>query len=78
MNEVPIKEMPGNSRRIPESGLPFEIERIAHAGIKAVMLFGVSHHKDEQDRQRYVEIPWTARKDAPLGQDYSSGTLRPL
>ena len=38
--------MPGVSR-IPEKQLPREIERIARAGIKAVMLFGVSHHKDE-------------------------------
>jgi porphobilinogen synthase len=42
---VSIKEMRGICR-IPEKGLPFEIERVAKAGIKAVMLFGVSHHKD--------------------------------
>lgn len=42
---VPIESMPGISR-IPEKRLQQEIERIAKAGIRAVMLFGVSHHKD--------------------------------
>ncbi len=42
---IPIESMPG-MRRIPEKKLPAEIERIAAAGIRAIMLFGVSHHKD--------------------------------
>ncbi|MFR2697597.1 MAG: porphobilinogen synthase, partial [Proteus mirabilis] len=42
----PIKSMPGVVR-IPEKRLAYEIERIAKAGIKTVMTFGVSHHLDE-------------------------------
>jgi porphobilinogen synthase len=44
-DSVPIPEMPG-IYRIAERRLPFEIERIAKVGIKAIMLFGVSHRKD--------------------------------
>jgi len=43
---VEIKSMPG-VRRIPESQLAREIERYARAGVRAVMTFGISHHKDE-------------------------------
>ena len=42
---VPITSMPG-VMRIPESKLAGEIERYARAGLKSVMLFGVSHHLD--------------------------------
>ena len=42
---VPISSMPGVSR-IPEKNLAAEIKSIAADGVKAVMLFGVSHHKD--------------------------------
>ena len=40
-----ITSMPGVNR-IPESKLASEIERYARAGIRAVMTFGISHHKD--------------------------------
>ncbi|MBW5406752.1 porphobilinogen synthase [Morganella morganii] len=40
-----IDSMPG-VMRIPEKRLAYEIERIAKAGIKSVMTFGVSHHLD--------------------------------
>ncbi|BBG58978.1 Delta-aminolevulinic acid dehydratase [Providencia rustigianii] len=43
---APIASMPGVVR-IPEKRLAYEIERIAKAGIKSVMTFGVSHHLDE-------------------------------
>ena len=43
---VPIASMPGVSR-IPEKRLPREIEAIARDGVRAVVLFGVSHTKDE-------------------------------
>ena len=43
---VEISSMPG-VQRIPESKLAGEIERYARAGIRAVMLFGISHHMDE-------------------------------
>ncbi|ABD85746.1 porphobilinogen synthase [Rhodopseudomonas palustris] len=42
---VPIATMPG-VLRIPERKLAAEIERIARDGVKAVLLFGISHHKD--------------------------------
>jgi len=41
----PIESMPGVSR-IPEKMLGREIEKFYRAGIRAVMLFGISHHKD--------------------------------
>ncbi|MEA2882610.1 MAG: porphobilinogen synthase, partial [Bradyrhizobium sp.] len=42
----PIESMPGVSR-IPEKLLGREIEKFYRAGIRAVMLFGISHHKDD-------------------------------
>jgi porphobilinogen synthase len=41
----PVASMPG-IHRIPEKALGAEIKAIAADGVKAVMLFGVSHHKD--------------------------------
>jgi porphobilinogen synthase len=43
---VPIPSMPGVVR-IPEKLLEREIESIAGDGIKALILFGISHHKDD-------------------------------
>ena len=43
---APVDSMPGVNR-IPEKKLEQAIKEIARAGIRAVMLFGVSHHKDE-------------------------------
>ena len=42
---VPIATMPGVSR-IPERGLARHIEAVARDGVRSVMLFGISHHKD--------------------------------
>jgi porphobilinogen synthase len=42
---LPIAEMPGVSR-IPERKLPNAVEGLARDGVKALMLFGISHHKD--------------------------------
>ncbi|MBK1664790.1 porphobilinogen synthase [Rhodospirillum rubrum] len=42
---IPIPTMPGISR-IPEQHLAAEIEALARLGLKSVMLFGISHHKD--------------------------------
>ena len=42
---VPIESMPGVVRHT-EAGLPVAVQRAWEAGIKAVILFGVSHHKD--------------------------------
>ena len=41
----PISSMPGISR-IPEKHLAAEIKAIQAEGVKAIMMFGVSHHKD--------------------------------
>ncbi len=42
---VPIKSMPGISR-IPEAMIPNTMAEVRAAGVGAVLLFGVSHHKD--------------------------------
>ena len=42
---VPIPSMPGISR-IPESHLAREVEAVARDGVRAVLLFGISRHKD--------------------------------
>ena len=42
---VDIKSMPG-VRRIPEAKLAQEVERYARVGLRSVMTFGISHHKD--------------------------------
>lgn len=49
-----IESMPGIVR-IPEKRLAYEIERIAKAGIKSVMTFGVSHHLDETGSDAWCE-----------------------
>jgi porphobilinogen synthase len=49
---VPIAEMPGVSR-IPETALAREIEAVARDGVRAVMLFGISHHKDSIGRDTF-------------------------
>jgi porphobilinogen synthase len=43
---APVESMPG-VYRIPERKLAASAKEIASAGIRSVMLFGVSHHKDE-------------------------------
>ena len=43
---VPISSMPGVAR-IPERDLEREVAAIARDGVRALMLFGVSHHKDD-------------------------------
>lgn len=42
---VPISTMPGVNR-IPEPALPEVMKEVQKSGVKAVILFGVSHHKD--------------------------------
>ncbi|MBB5368431.1 MULTISPECIES: porphobilinogen synthase [unclassified Janthinobacterium] len=42
---IEIASMPG-VRRIPEAKLAQEVERYARAGLRSVMTFGISHHKD--------------------------------
>jgi porphobilinogen synthase len=43
---APVESMPG-IYRIPERKLAAAVKEIAAAGIKSIMTFGVSHHKDE-------------------------------
>nr|WP_257474465.1 porphobilinogen synthase [Providencia rettgeri] len=57
---MPINSMPG-VMRIPEKRLAYEIERIANAGIKSVMTFGVSHHLDDNGSDAWQENGLVAR-----------------
>jgi porphobilinogen synthase len=43
---TPIATMPGQSR-IPEAQLEKHVKQLATQGIRHILLFGVSHHKDE-------------------------------
>ena len=58
--ETPVESMPGVSR-YPESDIPTVIGEIATAGVKAVMLFGVSHHKDAAGRDSFAADGLLAR-----------------
>lgn len=55
-----IEAMPG-VMRIPEKHLAREIERIARAGIRSVMTFGISHHLDETGSDSWREDGLVAR-----------------
>ncbi|MDI6936582.1 porphobilinogen synthase, partial [Serratia sp. Se-PFBMAAmG] len=57
---VPINAMPG-VMRIPEKRLAYEIERIAKAGIRSVMTFGISHHTDATGSDAWNENGLVAR-----------------
>lgn len=67
---VPIAEMPGVSR-IPEHRLAREVEAIARDGVRAVMLFGISHNKDAAGRDTFdpngllARMTRTAKDAAP-------------
>lgn len=52
--------MPGVFR-IPESKLAGEVERYALAGIRAIMTFGISHHKDDAGSDTWNEDGLVAR-----------------
>lgn len=56
----PIAAMPGVVR-IPEKRLAYEIERIAKAGIRSVMTFGISHHTDADGSDTWNENGLVAR-----------------
>ena len=62
---VPIESMPGVSRH-PEAAIPEVIRGIADAGLKAVMLFGVSHRKDPAGRDSFAEGGLLARMCAAV------------
>ena len=51
---VPIASMPGVSR-IPETELAQRVQQVWESGIKAVILFGVSHHKDDSGSDSWDE-----------------------
>jgi porphobilinogen synthase len=68
---APVESMPG-IHRIPERKLGAAIKEIHRAGIKAVMTFGVSHHKDDTGSDSWNENGLLARmikraKDAAPG-----------
>jgi len=57
---LPISAMPGVSR-VPERHLAREVEAIARDGVKALMLFGISHHKDDVGSDAWREDGLVAR-----------------
>jgi len=57
---IPIEAMPGVVR-VPEKSLDKEIEAISRDGVKSVMLFGVSHHKDDNGSDSWSEDGLMAR-----------------
>jgi porphobilinogen synthase len=57
---APIPSMPGVVR-IPERKLACEVERYANAGIRALMVFGISHHKDEVGSDTWSDKGLVAR-----------------
>ncbi|MEJ5065399.1 porphobilinogen synthase [Erwinia sp. MYb375] len=56
----PITAMPG-VMRIPEKRLAYEIERIAKAGVRSIMTFGISHHTDADGSDTWNENGLVAR-----------------
>lgn len=58
--EVPITTMPGISR-IPEAALADEIQVLYKLGVRYVMPFGISHHKDEFGSDSWNENGLLAR-----------------
>jgi porphobilinogen synthase len=57
---APVESMPG-VHRIPERKLGAAIKEISRAGIRAVMTFGVSHHKDDSGSDSWNENGLLAR-----------------
>src|ERR1700727_3782337 len=57
---APVESMPG-VHRIPERKLGAAIKEISRAGIRAVMTFGVSHHKDDSGSDSWNENGLVAR-----------------
>lgn len=57
---APVESMPG-IHRIPERKLGAAIKEISRAGIRAVMTFGVSHHKDDTGSDSWNENGLLAR-----------------
>jgi porphobilinogen synthase len=57
---LPIGAMPGVSR-VPEKHLAREVEAIARDGVRALMLFGISHHKDAVGSDAWDENGLVAR-----------------
>jgi porphobilinogen synthase len=57
---APVESMPG-VHRIPERKLGAAIKEISRAGIRAVMTFGVSHHKDDTGSDSWNENGLVAR-----------------
>jgi porphobilinogen synthase len=57
---APVESMPG-IHRIPERKLGAAVKEISRAGIRAVMTFGVSHHKDDNGSDSWNENGLVAR-----------------
>lgn len=58
--KMELSTMPG-VYRWPEAGLPEYIQRVWSKGVKAVILFGVSHHKDATGSDSWAENGLMAR-----------------
>jgi len=58
--KVELSTMPGVYRH-PESELPALVQRLWKKGIKSIMLFGVSHHKDDVGSDSWSENGLMAR-----------------
>lgn len=56
----PIETMPG-ILRLPESAVCSEVEDLYRLGIRYVMLFGISHHKDEEGSDTWSDEGLLAR-----------------
>ena len=57
---LPIESMPGVSR-IPERFLEREIEALARDGVRAIMMFGISHRKDATGSDSWLSDGLLAR-----------------
>jgi porphobilinogen synthase len=57
---LPIAEMPGVAR-LPERKLEHAVEGLARDGVKALMLFGISHHKDATGSDAWARDGLVAR-----------------
>lgn len=57
---VPIESMPGVVRH-SEKGLPVAVRAAWESGIRAIILFGVSHHKDAEGSDSWSETGLMAR-----------------
>ena len=71
--EDEIPSMPGQFRYTLDR-LPYELERLAKAGVGSVMLFGIPDHKDEIASQAYAQ-DGIVQRALQVGVSASSGSF---